>query len=450
MLSTEREEKYKNCNLYTTITRNTNGETITTTNNATKNISNDLYEQIVSDDDEYNDEGCCDDVGDENMKNGNNNDDNDIDDDEDDDEDNIIITLDSEQERINAIINANPYNVKNYTNVTYKQQQPVTMRLSQQEKLDLYLKRYSKNVYKIKDEDVELNNEIDNLINLTINLRHDKVIAAYVRNVILLIPNTKALSSRLIEHIWRIPLPYELSKFPNMKLYNENLQKASDFTTRRNGTIAFFTPFYKKLQRQDKTYSSINDTILYSLPKHVNSAMHLFLDFTICIVKNGEIVDYAIHGFKSNIVECVNKHKPEKIFYLANENDSIDVFMKYKYQPFYEVFDKRLVRIQLNIKEMNRCNVISFCERKQSFDSFCNCLKTIYTYFKSSSLKYNLTPNVRFVQHIKDYNNLDIVHSSRTTRYNFMKKYTNSYRFHPYNNILCNYKMMRKKKTYML
>ena len=110
-----------------------------------------------------------------------------------------------------------------------------------------------------------------------------------------------------------------------------------------------------------------------------NRFLYRYVDFAAIIIQNGKIIDYAIHGFVSNINEMIKKHKPRKVYINANPNDALDTFLRYPYQPFYESTYGLLTPIK--IYRNPNFNTTVFCGRRNIYCAFCNVLKDAYGFF---------------------------------------------------------------------
>lgn len=70
----------------------------------------------------------------------------------------------------------------------------------------------------------------------------------------------------------------------------------------------------------------------------------------------------------------LDKHNPKKIIYNANVNDALDIFLRYKYNPFHNAVDKKLYPISIN-RIADAFNTMVFCERNDVYCALCNTLK---------------------------------------------------------------------------
>lgn len=266
------------------------------------------------------------------------------------------------------------------------------------------LSKQTSNVYAIDySHDLELQLELKKLIMLSINPKTSKTITVQYLNQLILIPITAEISSRLSSLFWSPALVYEERKLPFVDEFNTimegakmNLIKSGNKYpdgTDVSETIAIFGATYKK-----NAINVGNDCVNYNLKhddasnfKRCNTGIYRYYDFAVIIVKNGQIIDYAIHAYASNINEAIYHHCPKKIFYNAVPNDALDIFLRYPYQPFYAATFEKLQPLRMPIvKEF--FNILAFCERRSAFCALCNCLKYL------RSLMMSFKSNVQTVQ----------------------------------------------------
>lgn len=125
--------------------------------------------------------------------------------------------------------------------------------------------------------------------------------------------------------------------------------------------------------------------------KRSNIGIYQYCDFAAVIIENGQIIDYAIHGFASNISEMIYHHQPKYIYYNAQEGDALDIFMNYKHQPFYMACYGKLRPIRIN-RINDFFNPLVFCERNDLFCALCNCLRDVRgLFFKIPEQKFEIS-----------------------------------------------------------
>lgn len=228
--------------------------------------------------------------------------------------------------------------------------------------------------------DRELQIEINKLIIESINLNTSKTITVQYHNQLILIPVYVPISSRLSSLFWTASLMYESHELPFAEHYNRFLMNAQTNMVDNkypdgidiSQTVAIFGATYKK------NMVAINTDVMANKQdddgfKRCNTGIYRYYDFALLIVKNGQVVDYAIHGHISNISEAINQHNPQRVYYNAAFDDALDIFLRYPYQPFYAATHNKLAPMRTTI--INDINPLPFCERRAPFCALCNCLK---------------------------------------------------------------------------
>lgn len=249
-------------------------------------------------------------------------------------------------------------------------------------------------VYRIRPDDVELNNEIDRLIATSVNLRTSKVITVFVRNTLILVPTDVPISSRLADCIWPTEKTHAAYRFNNFDLFNSLLPE-----TNRRETMAFFAARYKKVcvgpknQYRPPLSSQHHHCLEPPVVQDPASGQYLYDDFTLVIVEGGKVVDAAIHGVRGNINDLVAKYKPRRVYCNTMPGDALDVFLRYPYQPFYQSFHKLMVPVFVDTRKVVM-NTGPFCDRYDPFCSFCRTLLTVRGFFEY------VPKTPRFLQHI--------------------------------------------------
>ncbi|KAI5630622.1 OrNVorf27-like [Venturia canescens] len=285
------------------------------------------------------------------------------------DDDNITVKIDSSETN----------------NSTHKSDQEVeSIRLNailcgEGEKMLPYMSPSLQSVYNLNQQDLELNAEIDRLIIASINLHTNKIITIFVRNTLVLVPIHTVISSRLASHIWPTETARGTYAFP----YAEEFNKILPTYVERRETVAFFGVHYTKPLMDMASFKCArftNNASRNVCESTSNAGIYLFDDFSLVIVRDGRVVDSAIHGFRGNINALVEKYKPTRIYYNAVPGDALDTFMNYPYQPFYEAVHERMVPLIVNTTRM-AFNPSPFCERYNTYCSFCKTLKTIKSFF---------------------------------------------------------------------
>lgn len=235
--------------------------------------------------------------------------------------------------------------------------------------------------------DIELQSELNNLVRKSINIKNPNTVTVMCQNQMLIIENCTSISSRLASLIWGTPLAYQkinATKLDTINGFVEELQTKCSMQctdtycdgTSINETVGLFAATYRK----NATYMSSSDN-MPSTSHHNNGGsnrrhnigVYQYYDFTLLILKNGKIIDYAIHGVRSNINDAIAEHNPTKIYCNIASGDALDIFLNYEYQPFYTTMHGRIHPLKLQPIEMY--NFLWFCERRNPFCSFCLALK---------------------------------------------------------------------------
>lgn len=221
-----------------------------------------------------------------------------------------------------------------------------------------------------------INQEINDIVKQSINLKTQKVITVCVNNVVMVIPTNKSISSQLASHLWLPSRPLSLhNKFPFQDQFNEMLPPIN-----RKEIFGIFSAFFTKhnISKPQTSKNYLNFSEKSNIRESDNTrGLYHFTDFTLLVVQNGKIIDYAIHGYLSNINLLAKHYNINKIYYNARPDDALDCFVRYPHQPFYEILNRKSYRIMANTN-----NVIppTFCVRNNTFCSFCSGLKILSSY----------------------------------------------------------------------
>lgn len=311
----------------------------------------------------------------------------DIDDDDDDDDD------------INVVLYKN--------NETPTSEKSAISKIFEEEKLNY--KNYLEDIDRATDD---IRNEHKKLVAISLLTTSKRSIILKSGNVYITIPDTVEISPTFRDHVWP-PSDAESSSAPplvNIEIFNALLQTKPKHT----GTLGFFAAHYSKVAFASQPSTKDNRSNRYgtglsdeTFQKNItnfrnkqkfkrfnnwssqqqqtssfeNNVIPLmcFDDFSLVIVKDGIVIDAAIHGYRGHIPDLVNKYKPSKIYYVARENDPFDVFVQYKYNPFHASFNGLTTRLQ-NMIINTQLNTTALCDRKQSYCSYCRALQIVYSY----------------------------------------------------------------------
>lgn len=243
--------------------------------------------------------------------------------------------------------------------------------------------------------DLEMQAELNALICESIAPKTSKCIAVSFNKRIILIPITHPLSSRLQSIFWPLPRQYAettLHMFNSLNIVSEiarNLGVADikslcgdNLGFNITDTIAIFSAryYYKAtLPSRDGQYPSAGNTgSNCSVPATNNAGFYYYADFAIFIVQNMKIIEYAIHGYVSNINELLLKYAPKRIFYNSRPNKALDLFLRYPYQPFFAGITDQSKLTPITINRLHGTfNTLVFCDRQDTFCAFCNGLRDI-------------------------------------------------------------------------
>lgn len=248
----------------------------------------------------------------------------------------------------------------------------------------------------IINPDLEIRAELGTLVMNSITPKTSQCIAVNFNKRILLIPTTQPLSSRMQSLFWVQPKQYEETKlnlFNNIDIMpqiSKNLGDA-DFNNGNNpmglsadDTFAVFSAryYYKTTmpgRAQDSNLNSNNSNNDGQQQQSlINTGFYYYTDFAVFILRDMKIIEYAIHGYVSNINDLLHKYNPKKIFYNSMPNKALDLFLRYEYQPFFSGIKdtSKLTPIVIH-RFTGFYNTLAFCERQEAFCAFCNGLRDI-------------------------------------------------------------------------
>lgn len=236
-------------------------------------------------------------------------------------------------------------------------------------------------VYQLRPDDIELNNEIDRLIAVSVRLRTDNVITVFVRNTLILVPTHVPISSRLADCIWPTEKVHTIYRFNNQDLFNSTVPE-----TRRLETMAFFAARYTKVQVVPKQkyrppQPAGNRQMTSPAVHDASTGQFLYDDFTLMIVAGGKVIDSAIHGVRGNINDLVSQYKPRRIYCNMMPGDALHVFLNYPHQPFFRTFQNLMAPVYVDTAKVPM-NTLPFCSRHDPYCSFCKTLLTVRGFFQ--------------------------------------------------------------------
>ncbi|KAG8362531.1 uncharacterized LOC105265027 [Fopius arisanus] len=273
----------------------------------------------------------------------------------------------------------------------------------------------SNNPYQLQADDLEVRNEISRLVKLSITPRVNKFIAILVDNQLILVPIDVTLSDRLAAHVWppakpyvKIPMPFE-DEFNNLLIPNHRrTEKFAIFGVKYNKTN--FTQYdrsssfldstskYTRYRSDDHFERQYDSSWMYmgqqndadsGRIKQSSTGVYRYCDFSAIIIENNRVIDYAIHGFHSNIAEMIEIHKPRRVYYSAQPGDAFSVFMNYEYQPFYQC-TRGISRAITIHRGRGNFNPLPFCVRQDAFCAFCNGLRDVRGFINNPDVSQSL------------------------------------------------------------
>lgn len=213
---------------------------------------------------------------------------------------------------------------------------------------------------------------------------YKSIAVIYEKTTMILIPHDYDISSELASLFWKKALHYEQQTLPFVNIFYDSLIKAReegllerDYPTGidKSEVIAVFAAKYDpNLKNFNKNTSVMQNRFSFNKQKkkRCDTGLYQYCDFAVLIVQNGTILDYAVHGYVSSINGAIQKHQPKKILYNADLNDPLDVFMKYKHQPFFSATNGKLCPTKIQ-----RMDFVTtpFCKRFDTCCALCNALK---------------------------------------------------------------------------
>lgn len=232
------------------------------------------------------------------------------------------------------------------------------------------------------DVDLELLTEVKSLITMSLYPRITKTITISLYDQLIMVPTDVIISSRLSQLIWKTPLEYKPLPLPFMSHCNAQIDLVrkicKDLETYPDGV-----PISETVMVFAATYDRPNN----GQPTRTKSAnIYLYQDFAAVIIKNGYVIEHAIHGYASNINGMILTHKPIRIYYNASVGDSLDTFLNYRYQPFYTAMNGLLTPLRMS-RSFDFCRAIVFCARHRLFCALCTTMRDTYNIFMNISVK---------------------------------------------------------------
>jgi len=303
-------------------------------------------------------------------------------------------------------------------------------------------------------EDIGIREELNRLVTNSIILPTLKCITVKYNNQIILISSSTPISSRLASIFWVYPKIYVKQQMPFLNEFNKIIAN-STYTPEmmtahdkygneiyRSCKYAVFSVKYKKnfvtnARANDTTKAPDSGNIDSNIIKpdgfkKSNTGIYHYLDFAAVIIENGKIIDYAIHGFVSNIAEMIHIHKPSRVYYNARRGDALDVFMNYQYQPFYESCYGKLTPTIIN-RTNDFFNPLAFCERQDIYCALCNCLRDVRGLLFKLPEQISIVNNTNYTkQSTTPTEYVPHTDNNNTADYNSQQYTYNEYQYQPY------------------
>lgn len=227
----------------------------------------------------------------------------------------------------------------------------------------------------IKNPDFLLGNEIKKLVEISLKGLND-FITVCINSRIICISIHQPISLALQERLWKKSpsVTHSYKIFDTDVLENcMSEKKASNYDDR---TIGFFAGHYGKLGEQSKEY-------------------HIYNEFSIIIVKNKKILDFATNGVAGDINYLIEKYLKDlsKIYFYSQEDSSLISFLNFVGQPFINYR-----HLFCRTKSFSNMKSIVFCPYRKVYCSLCRAIQTMIGSFKSHKPQ---TINIQNVQNCK-------------------------------------------------
>ena len=250
-----------------------------------------------------------------------------------------------------------------------------------------------------KDDFLKIKLEIDNLLKLNaLGLKTNKVVSCLLNGLIIFIPYYYYISPKLTNLLWKPECQYESYKHEYLKDFNCILSKISNSSSNNEKTNSAFVGFFSaKYQTTNYKFNNCSNIVFEKKNNNNNNnnliKPYIYTDFTLCVLKDNKIIDVAIHGFKNSISSLIDKYNLKIIYCNGKINDSLCMFLNYKYQPFYEIMKNKIKFINLSkfefYMETKFINQFLYCERNDKFCSFCKNLNFILTFYDRNCNNFN-------------------------------------------------------------
>lgn len=287
------------------------------------------------------------------------------------------------------------------------------------------------------DPNTQLSKEVNQLISKSVDLNLQKVVAMFINGygLVLVDANEVNVSSQLKNAVWSPEKPAQTQSIAyinynpvlNVECFNDLLKKRTHVLRDMRGTFAVFGAHYQKIPIIPAKIENFKNH--YTTKR--NNIIYFYDEFSLLIVKDGQVVDGAIHGNFGNIRALVENYKPQRIIYKSTPGDSLDTFMKCKIQPFYDAFHGLLYPVNC----FDNFLTVSYCRRTLNFCSVCRTMQTLIGYAQRPDfqIQQEITPRYnthtwrnfknknRINNRVHAYNKRNDKHSNIVKNMNFNK-----------------------------
>ncbi|ABO45411.1 unknown [Gryllus bimaculatus nudivirus] len=273
---------------------------------------------------------------------------------------------DEDDDNINVIIDPNTQLV--YPNTRLEKQN--------ENERDKLLRLINTNIY---EDDYSIKMEITTLKHESQKLQSDYILI-FLDHVFIPLSFSRYISDNLQKRIWGPTFSYIKYVFPNVELFN-NYDKRT--LSLKENVLGFFGVKYTRTR--NISYNKTNEQ-KYFLNRSYKNPVFCFIEFCGVVVKDGNVIDSAIHSRISNIIEMFKIHKVDTIYRKGSQTDSLQDFLNYFCQPFFEI--KNIIKpININYKELGAFNPLTFCMQGDAYCSLCNTLRLIrWFYVKNTKI----------------------------------------------------------------
>ncbi|UDM55431.1 gp78-like protein [Phenacoccus solenopsis nudivirus] len=116
-----------------------------------------------------------------------------------------------------------------------------------------------------------------------------------------------------------------------------------------------------------------------------NNKLYFYKEFAVIIMRNGCFRDAAIHGKRNNIASILDEYDVKTVYVNCDVGSSLDVFISYPYQPFYETLHKRKI-VYLRGTLKSTVKTLPYCPNANIYCSLCRCINTAHKHYTLSTI----------------------------------------------------------------